>query len=235
MKNKRRLKVAIGYSFGGSGGVDQHINAIQKYSSHRLFQIPPHFIGKLVGNIAPTRVGLVHSYYRIFISKYSLIGFDILHSHPEPSFINLCMKSKGKNCKWIHTYHTLYFEDDYIDGLRPEQKRDNQALIEKASLADVKITVSNWLHDYLFNNYSIHTEVIPNGVDVAECDTADKERFIKKYGFDKFILFVGSIDMIKNPLLFVRLAENMPEIRFVMIGRQLNSNNILNPNYAMIY
>lgn len=215
------LKVAIGPVFDEFGGVSQHIFGIKKYSSHKVVEIPPKFVRTVL-----SKSGRITWLYRKIMNKLTLTGYDVLHSHVDPWFTNLCLSSRTNACKWVHTYHTLYFEEDYQNGLATWQKVINRSLIEVASKADFLISVSQWLHDYLSDRYSIETEVIPNGVDLKECDNASPSRFIKKYSLSNFVLFVGNIKPIKNPQLFVKLAIRMPEVKFVMIGRNLDEINL---------
>ena len=211
------MKVAIGPVFDEFGGVSQHIFGIKKFSSHKIAEVPSKFVRTVLN-----KNGRATWLYRKFINRVGLNHYDIVHSHVDPWFVNLCRLSITKNCKWIHTYHTLYFKEDYSNGLNIWQEKINKGLIEIASQADIKISISNWLHDYLYKNYSIQTEVIPSGIDLAECDKANPERFIKKYNLSDFVLYIGNLQSVKNPKLFVELAKQMPKIKFVMIGRNLD-------------
>jgi glycosyltransferase involved in cell wall biosynthesis len=218
---KNQLKIAIGPVFDEYGGVSQHIFGIKKYSTHGIFEIPSKFNRKLL-----SKSGRVMKLYKKIMNNTQLSQYDIIHSHVDPWFTNLCHLSRTKNCKWIHTYHTFYFKEDYSNGLKIWQEKINRGLIEIASQADIKICISNWLHDYLYKNYSIQTEVIPNGVDLDECEKANPDRFIKKYNLSDFILYIGNLQSVKNPKLFVELAKQMPKIKFVMIGRNLDAAHL---------
>ena len=217
-----QLKVAIGPVFDDFGGVSQHIFGIKKYSAHKVVEVPSGFTRTAIGK----RGGRILLYKKI-INKIGLSRYDVVHSHPNLWFINLCQASRTNSCKWVHTYHTLYFEEDYPEGLQTCHKEANRALIQVASNVDVLISVSKWLHDYLSENYSIQTEIIPNGVDLAACDRANPDRFTKKFGLRDFVLFVGNIQPIKNPKLFVALAVRMPAVKFVMIGRKLDALHLM--------
>lgn len=212
------MKIAIGPVFDEFGGVSQHILGIKKFSSHNVREVPSKFSRTVLG-----KSGRGTWLYQKFMNKVGLSHYDIVHSHVDPWFTNLCLTSRTNTCKWVHTYHTLYFEEDYPDGLKTWQKEINRALIEVASTADVKISISKWLHDYLLERYSIQTAVIPNGIDLGVCGKANPDRFAKKFGLHDFVLFVGNIQPIKNPQLFVELAIRMPEVKFVMIGRNLDA------------
>lgn len=218
---KNQLKIAIGPVFDEYGGVSQHIFGIKKYSTHRVSEIPSKFNRKLL-----SKSGRAMKLYKKIMNNTQLSHYDIVHSHVDPWFTALCHISRTENCKWIHTYHTLYFKEDYSNGLNIWQEKINKELMEIASQADIKICISNWLHDYLCKNYSIQTEVIPNGVDLDECEKANPSKFINKYNLNNFILFVGNLQAVKNPRLFVELAIQLPRIKFVMIGRNLNKINL---------
>jgi glycosyltransferase involved in cell wall biosynthesis len=215
------MKVAIGPVFDEFGGVSQHIFGIKKFSSHKITEVPSKFVRTVLN-----KNGRVIWLYRKFINKVGLSRYDIVHSHVDPWFTNLCFLSRTNTCKWVHTYHTLYFEQDYPNGLNAGQKEVNKTLIKIASKADVKISISKWLHDYLLRKYSIQTKIITNGIDLVECDKANTSKFINKYNINDFILFVGNLQAVKNPRLFVELAIQLPKIKFVMIGRNLNKINL---------
>jgi len=215
------LKVAIGPVFSEVDGVSQYIFGIKKYSSHKVIELPSKFI-----RIFLTRSNRGKRFYKNYMNKVGLSNYDIIHSNVSTWFNNLCLFSKTDNIKWIHTYHTIYFEEDYDGGLKQWQKRINNSLIEVASRADIRISISKWLHDYLFEKYSIRTEIIPNGIDLELCRNANPDRFKTKYDLNNFILYVGNIESLKNPTFFVKLASKMPDIKFVMIGRSLNEVNL---------
>lgn len=219
--SEKRLRIAIGPVFDEFGGVSQHIFGIKKYSYHNITEVPSKFMRKVLNNDYH-RIWL----YRKILNKIRLNSYDVMHSHVDPWFIKLCMDSKTNICKWIHTLHTLYFEEDYPHGLQTWQKEVNRVLIDIASKADIKISISKWLHDHLSETYSMQTEIIPNGFDLNLCEKANPDRFKKKYDLKDFILFVGSHSQLKNPRLFVDLSKRMPEAKFVMIGRNLDESHL---------
>lgn len=214
------MKISIGPIFNESRGVNQHILAIKKYSSHDIIEIPPKFVRRVLA-LDKTGAGIV-AYQKLF-NPVKSNRCDIIHSHVDPWFVNLCYSSSKKRFKWIHTYHMLYFAEDWINGLDKYQQAINKALIEVASKADVRISVANWFHDYLLDKHDIETEVICNGFDSEACDKANRARFEKKYNWGDFVLFVGALEAVKNPLFFIQLAARMPDIRFVMIGQNLDA------------
>ncbi len=224
---KEQLKVAIGPVFDESGGVSQHIFGIKKYSTNRVKEVPSKFIRNIVN-----KSGRMKRIYIKLIDEIGLNYYNVLHSHVDPWFVSLCDSSKRNTNRWVHTYHTLYFEEDYPQGLKPWQKEINRSLIKVASEADIKISISRWLHDYLLERYSIRSEIIPNGIDLDKCNNANPEEFVKKFGVKDFILFVGNVSEIKNPQIFVKLAAQIPEVKFLMIGRNINKINLVK-NYKV--
>jgi len=214
-------KVAIGPVFNKFGGVNQHILKIKKFSSHDISIIPSSKTRKLLNiqkTISMKLFGTAKGYtipYQEIMNIKKLRNFDVIHSQVDPWFTKLALLSKPN--KWIHTYHTLYFEEDW-GKLQKWQEKINKSLITIASKADVKISGSQWIHDYLYEKYSIDTIVIPNAVDIGECSKADSEQFFKKYKIKDFVLYIGDNTPIKNPKLFIELATKIPETTFVMIG-----------------
>ncbi len=89
--------------------------------------------------------------------------------------------------------------------------------------ADVRLSVSKWQQEYLRSHHGIDADYLPNGVDVSSCDAADGERFKHKYRVSDYVLYVGRNDPVKNPAEFVRLAQQMPDRKFVMIGGGLTT------------
>jgi|TARA_B110000977_G_scaffold27674_1_gene35070 glycosyltransferase involved in cell wall biosynthesis len=213
-----KLKVGIGTIFYIQGGVANHILSLNKYLKTTNTTIPNLALGHIID---PKTFCDWHD-------DNSLIDNKILHSHADTWFINYChKKQKNSNTKWLHTYHLPYFEDCHgpFDNWKIEM---NNALFNVAKYADVKISVGKWLKEYLFNEYSIESIYIPNGVDVKKCNKAKSERFITKYNIKDFILFTSKIDYVKNPIEFVQLAELLPNEKFVMIGPGITINVLEN-------
>jgi len=220
--HEEQLKICTGLVFDESEDISQHIFSVKKYSAHIVKEVPSKFIRTFTNKSNWTK----HMYKKL-ISKIGLKNYDVLHSHVNPWFISLCDSSKKNINKWIHTYHTLYFEEDYTGGLKPWQQEVNRNLIEIASKADLKISISKWLHDYLLERYSIETEIIPNGVDLKRCDNANPEKFTEKFGLRDFILFVGNINESKGLGIFAKLASQIPDIPFLMLGKSINKANLI--------
>ena len=128
---------------------------------------------------------------------------------------------------WVHTYHLPYFADHAKGELLPWQSTFNESLVNDARHADVRISVARWQQEFLRREHSIDSIVIPNGVDIAACDSGSGERFLTQHGLDNFVLYVGRNDPVKNPVDFVRLAQRMEGVAFVMIGRDLSAEALI--------
>lgn len=212
--------VIVGSFFSDKGGVSTHIINIKRYSKNKVDTLPDAKSLKLI------EVANLKTFYKSKIeSKH--IKFKLVHSHVDPWFIKFCERCHANGVRWVHTYHTVYFKHDWDGGLKPWQKEINTTLIEEACKADIKISVSLWLQDYLRSRHQIETIYIPNGVDVKKCERADANRFKDKFGIkDEFILFAGGLDDIKNPLDFIKLAMAIPNFEFVMVGRDATNDKI---------
>jgi glycosyltransferase involved in cell wall biosynthesis len=102
----------------------------------------------------------------------------------------------------------------------------NQSLLEVARHADVRISVSKWQRQELAERYGIETIYIPNGVDVQSCLTASGLRFRNRFQLEKFVLYVGRNDPVKNPEEFVALARQLDDVTCVMIGGDLSKSTM---------
>ncbi len=215
------MKVAMGLINNETDGIGQHILGIQKYSSHTVRTIPSRLERRVLWK-SPRR----REYYQMVRSRIKLNRFDIIHSHVAEWYTGLCQMSRTNKCKWVHSYHMYYFESDWPGGFQGWQESINDSLINVASNADLRISVSQWLHDFLLDRFSIETVVIPNGFDFEKCSVARPERFSERYDLEDFVLFVGTFSPRKNTELFVRLAQRIPDKRFVMIGRPFGKKSI---------
>jgi glycosyltransferase involved in cell wall biosynthesis len=207
---QQRPDVLIGTNLAW-GGVRHHIHAIKQYSSLRLEVAPPE---ELVNDFSN---GL-----RKLFSEFAPTGVQAVHSHVFPWFIEWCAKQQKAGTRWIHTYHLNYFPEHAKDGLLGWQMEVNDSLINDASHANVRLSVSRWQQAFLKKTHGLETQYLPNGVDVALCDQSDPARFRTRVGNGEFILFAGRNDPVKNPADFARLAARLPKQRFVMIGQGLS-------------
>lgn len=215
------MKIATEAIFDPYGGLFTHTRRFKKFSKHQIQEIPSVFMRKMMG-----RSRWAKKMYRETLLRSGITGFDVVHSRSDPWFINVSERSRSSSCKWVHTYHTLFFEEHYSEGLQDWHRDVNRALLETARKADRRIAVSNWGHEYLKEKYSIDTIVIRNGADLQLCDAADGDRFKAKYGCHDFALFVGSFREVKDPVLYIELAGSMPGMDFLMIGDGIDETTL---------
>jgi glycosyltransferase involved in cell wall biosynthesis len=214
--------VLVGANFGSYGGVCHHIRAIRRYSALRIELAPSDEV------IAALDLWEIGTDLKQTFMEFAPVGVRAIHSHVFPWFIEWCRERQKSGVRWIHTYHLNYFPEHAKGDLLPWQKEINDALLNVACHADVRLSVARWQQDDLARTHGIETLYLPNGVDVALCDQADESRFRRKVGGEPFVLFVGRNDPVKNPADFVRLAQRLPRQKFVMIGHDLSGEVIRN-------
>jgi glycosyltransferase involved in cell wall biosynthesis len=210
--------VALGFAGWkpGLGGARNHLRAISANSRHSIRLIPGDAATRLAHR------GRYASHFIPRLERADLAKFEVVHSHVDPLFIRGCARAKARGSRWIHTYHSLYFEEAW-GPLEAWQLEINRALTAEARHADRLIAVSGWLQSFLRETYGIETIHIPNGVDVSACDNARGGRFTERTGLAGFVVFVGSLNEVKNPRLFIELAAKSPNDEFVMIGKNLTT------------
>jgi glycosyltransferase involved in cell wall biosynthesis len=213
-------RIAAGFAWAAAnlGGVRRHLLCLAAYS---------HFDVSLYPSIEAARSWPARAradYVKSACGR--AVHDDLVHSHVDPSFVRAGLTAQEHGKPWVHTYHTLYFPEDWGGNLLPWQEAINRALIDDARGADARLSVSDWFATHLREAYGITTEVIPNGVDVHACDAARADRFVSTFAGDSGVLFVGTLGSIKNPLAFVEIARRFPNERFVMIGANLNHERV---------
>lgn len=217
-----RRSVALGFAWRAAniGGVRRHLECIEKYSKHPVSLYPS----------TPSHDLLVtrdeRSEYHASLGDQLIDRHSLFHSHVDPDFIAIAQLAQQACKPWLHTYHLLYFPEDWGDNLAPWQHKINKCLLTQARKADLCLSVGTWLVDWLAENHGIETQFVPNGVDVDACDQADGDRFREEVGLDDFVLFVNSIAKVKNPEAFVEAARSCPDRKFVMIGTNLTTEGI---------
>ncbi|MEO8577158.1 MAG: glycosyltransferase family 4 protein [Gemmatimonadales bacterium] len=207
--------VLIGPNIGGSNGITHHMSAIRQFSRLKVAISPPDWLMKELSHHD------LHTTFRDDVMNFEPKGTRVIHSHVFPYFIQWCRRHRESVSLWVHTYHSPFFPIGPDVPLEAWQTEYNRVLVEEARYADVRISVSKWQQEYLLEQHGIETLYVPNGVNVALCDLGSAERFRKRYGQDRFILYVGRNEPVKNPADFVRLAQRMPGERFMMIGSGL--------------
>lgn len=216
---RKSPRILIAPNFLQLGGIKEHIESIAEYSALGAELIPaPSIARRLKLDGIP----------KIFSNQFmnlALNGTEAVHTHVFPWAIRWGRRMQAAGIRWVHTYHPLYC-DDYAIGPMPDwQIEFNRSQLNEACHADVRVSVSQWQKAYLEAEHAITTLYVPNGVDVAACDRAVPARFKKAYATSSpFILYLGRDDPVKNPAEFALLAARMPELSFVMAGRNLTSS-----------
>jgi glycosyltransferase involved in cell wall biosynthesis len=202
------------------GGVRGHMRAIKRYSSLDITLVPDEqamgALDRFTGECRERFMG------------FNPAGRPVVHSHVIPWYINWCREQQKRGLPWIHTYHLHYFPEHGQNGiLRPDQIEINHSLLHEARHADIRLSVAKWQCDWLRSEHGIESQYLPNGVDVDACDRGQGKHFRNRHHLNEpFLLWVGRNDPVKNPTDFVRLAETLPKIRFVMIGSGLTARSL---------
>jgi glycosyltransferase involved in cell wall biosynthesis len=218
--NSHPPDVLVGANIDVNGGIRHHLLGIQRYSSLRVELAPS---DKLLESLTYHDF---HTTLRKPFFDFVPIGIRAIHSHVFPYFIQWSRAQKDSGLFWVHTYHLPYFPEHARGDLTPWQEEINYVLINDARHADVRISTSEWQQRYLEETHGIETVYIPGGVDLSLCDRGDPMRFIEKTGVDRFVLWVGRNDPVKNPGDFVRLAQRLPDQTFIMVGKDLSPESL---------
>ncbi len=213
------VNVLLGANYAEFGGVRHHLQGIAKHSKLNVEMAPPQSL--------MDRIGLHECAKRMEsqLKDFDASKLTAVHSHVYPGFIEWCRyQQQVFGAYWVHTYHLNYYPEHSRHELESWQRDVNRALLETARYADVCLSVSRWQCDELRALHGIECRYIPNGVDVSKCDQASPDRFRCQHHLNRFILYVGRNDPVKNPEQFVELARQLPDITCVMIGGGLDAN-----------
>lgn len=210
--------VLIGANISLSNGIRFHIEGIRSHSAMRVaFSPDDELLRRLTYHDVAVR-------FHDDVMAFDPRGIRVIHSHVYPYFIRWCRNWKESGARWVHTYHLPYFP---IDGhMEPWQLEINDALINDARHAHVRLSVSRWQQRYLQGEHDIESIYLPNGVDAERCDRADAEAFRSAFGIEDFILFVGRNEAVKNPVDFLRLARALPDLRFAAVGPGMTPDSL---------
>ena len=209
--------VLIGANINKADGIRNHILGIAANSALRIGLSPPDDL------LERLSYHDFHTTFRREVMEFEPTGVRALHSHVYPYYIEWCRAHRARGRVWVHTYHSPYFQVDPEQPIEPWQAEINRGLTEVARHADIRISVSKWQQKYLESEHGITTRYLPNGVDVRMCDRGAAGNFQSRHSIDHFVLYVGRDDAVKNPEEFLRLAQRMPSVRFVMIGSGLDT------------
>jgi glycosyltransferase involved in cell wall biosynthesis len=212
--------IATGFAWRADniGGVRRHLECLQEYSKFPV-SIYPSTLGSTL--LSP----LEKESYHKGLSYHQLRHHDLFHSHVDPRFIDICQTAQCHGKPWVHTYHAMYFKEDWGGTLLDWQIEINNSLTQRARQANVLISVSPWLATYLKDEHQIRSITIPNAVNVEACDEAVASIDVKASASPSSVLFVGSAESVKNPKAFILAATALPKFEFTMIGSNLTPSN----------
>lgn len=222
-QNKYNNNIVVGPLLSSKGGVNGHVINLQEKCKILVF--PTNKIRKI---IAQRPSGIF--YFKKVYQPNDLFKCKVLHTHGDPWITKKIANHKNKKFKWVHSYHSIYFEKDWNNDLAEWRKEMNQINLEISSKADIKIAVSKWLQKYLKAHYNIDAIYIPNGVDTNKLRQIKSNKFIELHNITNYNLFVGDNTSIKNVDLYLKLSKKYPKNTFVLIGNGL-TKKWLNENY----
>lgn len=211
-------KVALGLAFSGPniGGVRRYIENIKEKSSYQITLFPDYNIDELSKQTKDINIRNEYRHEIIKNEQKIIDNHDIFHSNVDPTFIRLCVKAQQQGKKWIHTYHSFYKENyEPNKKLQNWQKEINETLFTIANKADIRVSVSEWLVNYL-EIIGIKSLFIPNFVDVDNIDKFNTSNIRKN-----FILFIGDNSDKKNHKELLSVAKDCRQYDFVFIGTGL--------------
>lgn len=211
-------EVLVGANFVPFGGTRQHMHSLLRYSSLKLAIAPD---DQLLEQVTP---GFVTSEFKEQFDLWRPTGLRAVHSHVFPWFIEWChLQKRQRGIRWVHTHHNWYYPEFGKGAPEPWQEQFNEGFLFALRNADVCLSVSRWQQKFLKEQFGLATYYLPNGVDVKVCDQADAARWTARTGLNDFVLYLGRNDPVKNPVDFVLLAQQLPDIPFVMVGQGLSS------------
>ncbi|MCG2736010.1 MAG: glycosyltransferase family 4 protein [Candidatus Methanoperedenaceae archaeon] len=229
------IKIAIG-PYSWSGGVKTHIFNLHKASKYqtKIIKYSPFSIWypryKLSSFLLRQQKCSKFDVYTYILKKYISQNYNILHTHGHPVWRGLYEYFPKTKLKLIHTVHQVYSREDELanEKIWKNMNLKNKLMFDYCRSPDVTtVTVSDFVGEILFDQ-GISAEVIPNGVDFQEIETANPDRFRTNYNIkEDFFLFIGHMGFIKRPDLFIELANKIPDKKFVMIGPDISEENIL--------
>jgi glycosyltransferase involved in cell wall biosynthesis len=217
--------------FGEYGGVGQHVRHLneQLRIPHATFRLPPWSVYHPIWSrfAWPLEAGR-----RAFPDPYALAvarrarNFSILHLHAFPFWFEAYVRKAAPSTKRIFTVHQIFFQDDIETKDWPRWRRINETLLASLEGVDRVITVGRWYLPYL-RDHGIEATWIPNGIDVAEVQRGNGDRFRQKFGIRAdFALTAGTASPYKRTALFLKLAAGYGDRTFVVAGQGADEANL---------
>jgi glycosyltransferase involved in cell wall biosynthesis len=156
-----------------------------------------------------------------YVSELKKHGFDIINTHYSGFGID---KASELNIPVIATIHSNYV------WLSPEEIKEFRRM---DTFVHKYIAVSNQVKNYYRRKINIppgKIEVIPNGLNIKDFNTADEADHTREYlGYrdnDFIFLHVGAFNRLKNHHLMLtaiqELAPHYPEMKMVFVGHKLS-------------
>lgn len=218
---KTSAEVLIGANFVEMGGCRQHMHSLANFSSLETELVPN---TKTMSRLHASDFTCI---YKDFLKSPPSPKVKAVHSHVFPWFINWCIEQRRNIPLWVHTHHAWYF-DEYNDGTKiPWHEEFNHAFLQALSQCDVPISVSRWQQQFLLTQFGIKTHYLPNGVDLSLCLRGNAQSFRSSTGLhEKFVLWVGRNDPVKNPAEILQLAHITPGISYCLVGPDLTNESM---------
>lgn len=143
-------------------------------------------------------------------------GFDIVHTNStKPGIVGRIAARCARVPKVVHTVHGLAFHR----FIRFPRWQFYWACEMAASVFSHKITIVNRYYQKHFKWFRKKTSTIYNGLDFSKFPQLELRRSTDK---KVRILFVGRLDMQKNPMMLLRVARKVcdvyPETVFTFVG-----------------
>lgn len=241
------MKIAIGPIEGHYGGASQHILNIMRHSryDYEPIGIPTSLQkwGRFFRRyILPVQERIPHLYLKHNPQRFDMYGWqkyldfhgmnlasklqdvDIIHLHGYPYWEQIY---NVRGPRIVYTVHNLYNKEDFHFNWGRTIDYLTSRMIAVCRRSNKVISVAKWLQNSLKKNFEIESEYIPNGVNLQEFDRRNGDIFRKKFGIDDdFYLFVGRATRYKRPCLFISLAQQLPQRKFVMVGRGLTQDSL---------
>lgn len=167
-----------------------------------------------------------HKAFKEFEALVAINKPDIIHSHTfKAGLIARAKKDKlnkvaGKEIKFVHTFHGHLFDDPEFSGL----KKTAIIAIERAlaKKSDKLITVGQKVADELLANEvgSANQYInIPPGVNPLATKSKDQARQeLRLTHSGPIVGWLARVTGVKNPLLAVEIAKEIPETTFIFGG-----------------